>query len=225
MNVIIKMRKSLLFLVFIVVSFSLWSQNSTSQKIYATAYGNILYKGVQNPLAITDYGNKNIYVSANNGAIVKKGKVPGFVGDYYVTIPAALPTSEVTVSISLDGNVVAKQTFKVVDIPSPSISIGGYKSGGDIPKSAIKPGLKLEAIYDGFFPFADANNCTVTSFSYIKEVRGVTSSQIINGNTIPADIVADMSRKASGSAISFVDIKVSTPSGISVVSGFTARLR
>ena len=112
-----------------------------------------------------------------------------------------------------------------MNVPSPIITIGGYKSGDDVPKAAIKGSPRLDAVLEGgFFPFKDVKY-TVTSFTYMKEVRGVTSSQVVSGNTIPGDILSDISKKASGSSISFIGIKVSTPSGPRNAPDFAARLK
>ena len=112
-----------------------------------------------------------------------------------------------------------------MNVPSPVIQIGGYKSGEDLPKASIKGSTRLDEILEGgFFPFKDIKY-TVTSFTYMMEVRGVASSKTVSGNTIPADILSDISKKASGSTISFVSIKVSSPSGPRNAPGFTARLK
>ena len=197
---------------------------TSSTTISATAC-NIFYKGLQNPLSVAASGYTNINVSATGGATITKGKVAGYEGEYIVTVPAGSQTKEVTINVSADGKSVGHQTFKVMNVPSPIITIGGYKSGDDVPKAAIKGSPRLDAVLEGgFFPFKDVKY-TVTSFTYMKEVRGVTSSQVVNGNTIPGDILSDISKKASGSSISFIGIKVSSPSGPRNAPGFAARLK
>ena len=184
-----------------------------------------IYKGLQNPLSVAASGYNNINVSATGGATITKGKVAGYEGEYIVTVPAGSQTKEVTINVSADGKSVGHQTFKVMNVPSPIITIGGYKSGDDVPKAAIKGSPRLDAVLEGgFFPFKDVKY-TVTSFTYMKEVSGVTSSQVVSGNTIPGDILSDISKKASGSSISFIGIKVSTPSGPRNAPDFAARLK
>jgi gliding motility-associated protein GldM len=197
---------------------------TSSTTISATAC-NIFYKGLQNPLSVAASGYTNINVTATGGATITKGKVAGYEGEYIVTIPSGTQTKEVTINVSADGKSVGHQTFKVMNVPSPIITIGGYKSGDDVPKAAIKGSPRLDAVLEGgFFPFKDVKY-TVTSFTYMKEVRGVTSSQVVSGNTIPGDILSDISKKASGSSISFIGIKVSSPSGPRNAPGFAARLK
>lgn len=203
---------------------SAYAGATSSTTISATAC-NIFYKGLQNPLSVSASGYTNISVTATGGASITKGKVPGYEGEYIVTIPAGTTAKEVTINVSAEGKNVGHQTFKVMNVPSPVIQIGGYKSGEDLPKASIKGSPRLDAILEGgFFPFKDIKY-TVTSFTYMMEVRGVASSKTVSGNTIPADILSDISKKASGSTISFVSIKVSSPSGPRNAPGFTARLK
>ena len=107
------------------------------------------------------------------------------------------------------GQLVGIKPFGEFDKNGLTTVLGQVK--GD--KAAIKGSPRLDAVLEGgFFPFKDVKYA-VTSFTYMKEVRGVTSSQVVSGNTIPGDILSDISKKASGSSISFIGIKVSSPSG------------
>lgn len=198
--------------------------NIVTTMITATA-GNIFYRGIQNPLSVAISGRKDYEVQATGGAVVTEGKVAGFEGNYIVTVPAECQAKEIIININADGKNICRKTFKVLNVPNPVIAIGGYKNGSDLPKSAINGSPRLDAVLeDGFFPFKDIKY-SVTSFTYLKEVRGVTSSQVISGNVIPGDIISDMSKKASGSSISFIGIKVSSPSETNTVLGYTARVK
>ena len=78
-------------------------------------------------------------------------------------------------------------------------------------------------IGDGSFPFKD--ECAVTQFTYMKQEGDIVSSQVVTGNKIPADILADIKKKSSGSSIAFIGIKVSTPAGQRNAPGFSAKLK
>ncbi len=198
---------------------------ATSSTTISASACNIFYRGLQNPLSVAASGYTDISVSATGGATVTKGKLAGYEGDYIVTIPAGNTTKEVTINVSSGGKSVGSQKFKVMNVPSPVIQIGGYKSGDDVPKAAFRSSPRLDAVLEGgFFPFKDVKY-SVISFTYMKEVRGVTSSQVVSGNTIPGDVLSDISKKASGSSISFIGIKVSSPSGTRNAPGFAARLK
>ena len=186
---------------------------------------NIFYRGIQNPLSVKASGYDNFNVTVSGGASITKGKLAGYDGDYIVTIPAENQTKEVVVGINVDGKSIGQQTFKVINVPTPTICIGGYKNGSDLPKSVIKSSPRLDAVLDdGFLPFNNVKY-TVTSFTYLKDVRGVTTSQVVSGNTIPGDILSDISKKASGASVAFVGINISTPSGQTQTLGYVARLK
>lgn len=107
----------------------------------------------------------------------------------------------------------------ITNSPSPMLTIGGYASGSSIPKSAIKSTPRFDAYLD----YGTSVNCTVVSFKYVYECRGITTLKEVKGNTIPEEFLSDISKKPTGSVISFVDICVNTPSGQKKL-GFTAVL-
>ena len=197
---------------------SAYDMAQKSVAISATAC-NIFYRGLKNPVSVAASGFGSVAPSITAGAKIYSGKVPGYEGEYIVEVTDG-STKEVTISAGGQS-----QKFKVMNVPSPIITIGGYKSGDDIPKAAIKGSPRLDAVLEGgFFPFKDVKYA-VTSYTYMKEVRGVTSSQVVSGNAIPGDILSDISKKASGSSISFIGVKVSSPSGVRNAPGFAARLK
>jgi len=196
---------------------------ATSSTTISASACNIFYRGMQNPVSVAASGYTNINVSASGGATITKGKVPGYEGEYIVTVNDK-SVKEVTISVSAEGKNVGSQKFRVMGVPTPVITIGGYKSGEDIPKTKIKNSPRLDAVLEGgFFPFTDVKY-TVTSYTYSMEVRGVTSSKTVNGNAIPSDIVADIMKKPAGSSISFLGVRVSSPSGEKKTS-FSAKLQ
>jgi len=199
------------------------------QSLIAAPEGNILYRGLKNPISAVTTDYKDITLSASEGASVTKGKISKNNGEYYdgeyiVTIED-LSIHEVTITISSDGKNIGNQKFKVMNTPTPVITIDHqYRNGYYIPKSAIKTNSKLDAVIENcYFPYD--LKYTVTSFSYITEIRGVTKKIYVEGNIIPNDILDDISKKAAGSVITFVDIEVSTPSGTINAGGFVATLK
>ena len=107
----------------------------------------------------------------------------------------------------------------------PTITIGGYGVGDEIPKSVFTKSTKIDAVIsDVNFPFKDVEY-NVTQFTYMKEEGGITSTQFVTGNEIPTDILTDIKKKSSGSTITFIGIKVSTPAGQRYAPGFTAELK
>lgn len=179
---------------------------------------DVLYRGVKNPVSIVACAN-DVAPSISTGAKIYSGQVPGFDGQYVVEITDP-DVKSVTISVG-----EASCQFKVLNLPTPTITIGGYRSGDEIPKSFFAKSTKIDAVIsDVNFPFKDVEY-TVTQFTYMKEEGGITTAQLVTGNEIPADILADIKKKSSGSAIAFIGIKVSTPTGQRNAPGFTAELK
>ena len=179
---------------------------------------DVFYRGVKNPVLVVA-GTNDGAPSISSGAKIYSGKVSGFEGQYVVEITDP-DVKSVTISV---GNVSTQ--FKVLSLPVPTITIGGYRVGDEIPKSVFTKSTKIDAaIGDVNFPFKDVQY-TVSSFTYMKEEGGITSSHVVTGNEIPADILADIKKKSSGSTISFIGIKVSTPAGQRNAPGFAAELK
>jgi len=199
---------------------------TSSTTISASAW-NIFYRGVQNPVSVAASGYTNINVTASGGASITKGKVPNpdggfFEGEYIVTVPQGV--NEVTINVSAEGKNLGSQKFRVKNTPSPAILLSGYKSGDAISKGAIKANPRFEAkIEGGVFPFNV--NYSVVSYAYMTEVRGVTTKKTGNSNALTSEILADLQTKKPGTTISFMDIKVSSPTGTRSAPGFTARIQ
>lgn len=211
------MRAKNLILVVSLLCFSFRMANAQSVQIKNSAV-DVLYLGVKNPVSIVNCAN-DVAPSISNGAKIYSGQVPGFDGQYVVEI-----TDPNVKSVTISVGDVATQ-FKVLNLPTPTITIGGYRVGDEIPKSVFTKSTKIDAaIGDVNFPFKDVQ-FTVSSFTYMKEEDGITSTQFVTGNEIPADILADIKKKSSGSTIMFIGIKVSTPAGVRNAPAFSAKLK
>ncbi len=210
------MRKNLILVVSL-LCFSFMMANAQGVQIKNSAV-NVLYQGVKNPVSIVNCAN-DVAPTISNGAKIYSGQVPGFDGQYVVEITDPNVKS-VTISV---GETSCK--FNVLNLPMPTITIGGYRVGDEIPKSVFTKSTKIDAsIGDVNFPFKDVEY-TVAQFTYMKEEDGITSTQFVTGNEIPADILADIKKKSSGSTIMFIGIKVSTPAGVRNAPAFSAKLK
>jgi len=211
------MRAKSLILVMSLLCISFMVAKAQSVQIKSSA-SDVLYRGVKNPVSILAKGNDGVMPSISDGAKIYSGKVSGFDGQYVVEI-----TDPNVKSVTISVGEVSTQ-FKVLELPVPTIKIGEYWSGGEIPKSVFTSSTQLDAVIgDVNFPFKDVEY-TVTQFTYMKEADGITSSHVVTGNKIPADILKDIKKKSSGSSIAFIGIKVSTPAGPRNAPTFTAEL-
>ena len=211
------MRAKNLILVVSLLCFSFMMANAQSVQIKNSAV-DVLYRGVKNPVSIVNCANDG-EPSISSGAKIYSGQVTGFDGQYVVEI-----TDSDVKSVTITVGGVSTQ-FKVLNLPTPTITIGGYRVGDEIPKSVFTKSTKIDAVIsDVNFPFKDVE-CTVAYFTYMKEEGGITSTQYVTGNEIPAEILADIKKKSSGSTIMFIGIKVSTPAGVRNAPVFTATLK
>lgn len=211
------MRAKNLILVVSLLCFSFMMAKAQNVQVKNSAV-DVLYRGVKNPVSIVTCSNDGV-PSISSGAKIYSGNVSGFEGQYVVEI-----TDPNVKSVTISVGDVSTQ-FKVLELPTPTIKIGEYWSGGEIPKSVFTSSTQLDAVIgDVNFPFKDVEY-TVTQFTYMKEADGITSAQVVTGNKIPADILKDIKKKSSGSSIAFIGIKVSTPAGQRNAPGFTAELK
>lgn len=211
------MRAKNLILVVSLLCFSFMMAKAQNVQIKNSAV-DVLYRGVKNPVSIVSCANDGV-PSISSGAKIYSGNVPGFEGQYVVEI-----TDPNVKSATISVGEVSTQ-FRVLELPTPTIKIGEYWSGGEIPKSVFTNSTQLDAVIgDVNFPFKDVEY-TVAQFTYMKEEDGITSAQVVTGNKIPAEILKDIKKKSSGSSIAFIGIKVSTPAGQRNAPGFTAELK
>lgn len=211
------MKSKKLILVVSLMCFSFMMAKAQNVQIKNSAV-DVLYRGVKNPVSIVNCANDG-EPSISSGAKIYSGQVTGFDGQYVVEITEP-DIKSVTISVG-----ESSCQFKVLNLPTPAITIGGYRSGDEIPKSVFTKSTKIDAVIsDVSFPFKDVE-CTVTQFTYMKEEGGITSTQFVTGNEITADILADIKKKSSGSTIMFIGIKVSTPAGVRNAPVFTAKLK
>ncbi|MBR4584909.1 MAG: hypothetical protein IKO34_14020 [Bacteroidales bacterium] len=211
------MRAKNLILVVSLLCFSFMMAKAQNVQVKNSAV-DVLYRGVKNPVSIVTCSNDGV-PSISSGAKIYSGNVSGFEGQYVVEI-----TDPNVKSVTISVGDVSTQ-FKVLELPTPTIKIGEYWSGGEIPKSVFTSSTQLDAVIgDVNFPFKDVEY-TVAQFTYMKEEDGITSAQVVTGNKIPAEILNDIKKKSSGSSIAFIGIKVSTPAGQRNAPGFTAELK
>ena len=212
------MRAKSLILVMSLLCISFMVAKAQGVQIKSSA-SDVLYRGVKNPVLVVAMGNDGVMPSISDGAKIYSGNVPGFDGQYVVEITDPDVKS---VKISFGE---ATSEFKVLGLPTPAITIGGYKVGDEVPVSVFSKSAQLDAVIDDAnFPFKDVKY-TVTQFTYMKEADGITSSHVVTGNKIPADILKDIKKKSSGDSIAFIGIKVSTPTGQRNAPGYTAKLK
>lgn len=162
---------------------------------------NYVYRGIDNPFTIyfETIPIENTKVSAPGLKHIKDVQytiTPGDEDEIVITVSGKLP----------DGSsVMDKKTYRVLDIPNPDATIGGYKGKTSLTKEQLVK-LPLTAqlnslMFDFDIPLE------VTSF--IMYAPGQTPIQI-NGNVLNTEAKKAVQLASKGDLIAFVAVKVAT---------------
>lgn len=185
---------------------------------------NVFYRGLDNPVevAVSGYPQEAVSVSISGGASISRSGA-----GYIVKVPASVSAREVSITVSVrteeGGRTLGSKTFSVLNVPPPTIVIAGaYKDGASVPKGAITRTPTLTAnLESDFFPFKGVSY-SVISYEFLYSVRGVTQTIAGTGSNIPQTILNNLN---PGSAASFTNIRVSSPSGERKTNGITVKIQ
>lgn len=185
---------------------------------------NVFYRGLDNPVevAVSGYPQEAVSVSISGGASISRSGA-----GYIVKVPASVSAKEVSITVSVrteEGvRTLGSKTFSVLNVPPPTIVIAGaYKDGASVPKAAITRTPTLTAnLESDFFPFKGVSY-SVISYEFLYSVRGVTQTIAGTGSNIPQTILNNLN---PGSAASFTNIRVSSPSGERKTNGITVKIQ
>jgi gliding motility-associated protein GldM len=185
---------------------------------------NVFYRGLDNPVevAVSGYPQEAVSVSISGGASISRSGA-----GYIVKVPASVSAREVSITVSVrteEGvRTLGSKTFSVLNVPPPTIVIAGaYKDGASVPKAAITRTPTLTAnLESDFFPFKGVSY-SVISYEFLYSVRGVTQTIAGTGSNIPQTILNNLN---PGSAASFTNIRVSSPSGERKTNGITVKIQ
>lgn len=187
----------------------------------------VFYRGLDNPVdvAVSGYPREAVNVSISGGASIRRhGQA------YMVSVPQSVTADvvRVTVSVRTDegGRTLGSQEFRVLNVPPPSILLGGaYKDGATVPRAAVTQNPFLSARLEAdFFPF-EGVSYEVTKFDFLYSVRGVTSRATVNGSRFSAEVMEQVNIMTPGQALSFSNIFVRGPSGVRQTQGINVILR
>ncbi len=166
---------------------------------------NVLYIGVDNPVAIAASGGaEQINPSISQGSISKTGP-----GQYNVRVNSV--TDNCTISVNVAGKTAGQQVFRVRTIPDPVATVGNFVSGANVPAGAFKQQGGVAAwIKD--FPFD--LKYQVTSFTIVGENNdGDLVEAKVSGNTWSAQAANIVRNVKPNQLITIEDIRAVGPDG------------
>jgi hypothetical protein len=123
---------------------------------------NILYIGVDNPVSIAASGatddKVSVEIDGGGGSITKQS-----AGNYIIRVSQV--TNDCSVQVNVDGKPAGTSKFRVRTLPAPSATIGGFRSGVNVPLGSFlnQAGIGL---YLQDFPFEVKYDVVSYTFSF-----------------------------------------------------------
>ena len=167
---------------------------------------NVLYIGVDNPLAISVSGapSESVRATISQGTLTK-------VGNEWIARPTTVANANITVTATVDGQTKTMGTmvFRVKQVPDPVAKVAG-KIGGRVDKATLVAQMAVVAELEGFdFDM----RFEVTSFSVAAQ-RGQFIQEIpATGARITDQQKQLLNSLARGANVYFQDIKARGPDG------------
>ena len=167
---------------------------------------NVLYIGVDNPLAISVSGvpSERITASISQGTLSKSGAE-------YIAKPTTVGNATVSISANVDGQTrkMGEMLFRVKTVPDPVGKVAG-KTGGKIDKATLVAQVAVLAALDNFeFDL----RFEVTSFSVSAIVGQFTRTQAATGARITDAQKQILNSLQRGGKVFFDEIKARGPDG------------
>lgn len=168
---------------------------------------NVLYRGLDNPVAITGgtKGDETISASIDNGSMTKSG--PGL----YIVKPGS--GNLATINVTADGKPAAFK-FPVKRIPNPTPMVGDY-GGGSVPVNAFKANIGVKADM-GDFVF-EGVKYTIAAYTIVCTGRGFEQTgpkyAVVSGPYFTPEVKGYIEQCKAGSSILITDISADGPDG------------
>jgi hypothetical protein len=167
---------------------------------------NVLYRGLDNPIAISAPCSNDPIIVACEGCTIR-----GNAGKYTVR-PENLKQVTITLSQIKEGkqNVIGVFKFRVKPVPIPTITWTNRQSGDSVTakNAAIAPLIPMMADFD-YDVYSVITGYDIR-YTYKNLMGGKTG---VIGNNIPTDIAKEIKDLPSGTQIYFENIKVVVPGG------------
>lgn len=190
------MKTIYLILSLLMISLFLNAQSVTNDAVVAAVNMNVLYRGMDNPVAIAAPGVKSERVDAtiSNGTIKKNAQG-------WVVEPGSQALSIITVLV--DNKKVTEKTFRVMNVPDP-VAVFAWKNEGEILKETA---LSTQTLESELKDFNWDIKFVISSFSLVITWDGYVLTEHSNGNKLTDEMRSRISKCLTGQKIVFQDIK------------------
>lgn len=159
---------------------------------------NVVYRGINNPIAVGGGVGGEISASASNGSLTRTGN-----GTYNLLPGAA---DEVTISVTSGGSSLGSMKFRVKDLPKPTALIRNVVNG-QVSKSALLAANRVEAEMKDFDFDGVKYDVVGYTFRY-KTKAGTTKEAKANSGAFTDEIKNAISGSNVGDMFQFTAIQV-----------------
>ena len=169
---------------------------------------NVFYIGVDNPVTISVPGvpSNDVHPNMTAGTLTP-AQGPG----KYIVRVSTIGETTINVAAQMGGKTqtMGSSKFRVKRIPDPVALVGGVKSGL-INRNVIAASHMVVAKLENFdFDL----NFTVTSYTFLINIKGDIIPTPVSGFNINADVIAKITHASPGTRVYFEDIKARGPDG------------
>jgi gliding motility-associated protein GldM len=170
---------------------------------------NVLYKGIENPVAISVPGVPSEHISATISGGNRLRKTGS--GQYIAEMSPQSPY-DVSISVSAtmaDGSIrnMGSMKFRAKRLPTPFSAINGKQGTLRMSRAEMKAQLGLSAKYDSDFAFN--LTCKVKKYHvFIRDAQGsVVMDDDFTGSRFPLKVKTALSKVRKGYRVQFEDVK------------------
>ena len=171
---------------------------------------NVLYRGIDNPIAVSAGGVPEDKVSAymSNQAGWKRGKKKG----EFLAKPGKGKECIISVQAEIDGKkrTIGTQKFRVKNIPPPVAKVAGL-TDGKVKKSVLKAQKVVMAQLDNF---AFDLKYKVTKFEMNVKIGGYDKVLKSNSRRLTPEMIASLAKVKRKQSVSFTSIRAKGPDGV-----------
>lgn len=166
---------------------------------------NVLYVGVENPIAISVPGvsSKDITAQISSGGTIKKQEDGSFIG----TVPKV---GRGVIVVKVKGKEVSRHEFRAKRVPDPIVSLAGKLRGGNIQGGELAILKGLVALLNDF---DFSTKYSVTSFEMVYCSGGKIERFLAVGPMFSEAMIAKMKNAKQNDIILFDEIRLSGPDG------------
>lgn len=183
---------------------------------------NVLYIGLDNPIAVSVPGFRPEQVIANASSGVRWSSVPGKPGHYVAKPDGSQREVTVSVSVKMADNttkMMGSMLYRIRPVPNPEVMFG-TKTGGAVSRGELATVSFVTAGLGPGFAF-DGLKYDVTGYTlyFVPKVGGQPYIETVVGNRVSQGAKAKFAQARPGDMIVITEVNATGPTGRKVLNG------